>query len=38
MTRKEREKLESVQSALRNRNWSLAWGYVELLLKDRKAA
>lgn len=36
MTRKEREKLESVQRALRDRNWSLAWGHIELLL--RKAA
>lgn len=38
MTRKERERVESIQRALRTRNWSLAWGNVELLLKEGKAA
>lgn len=36
MTKVEREKVESIKRALRDRNWSLAWGNVELLLKAAK--
>ncbi len=38
MTRKERELAEGIKRALRNNNWSLAWGYADALTKDRKAA
>ena len=36
MTRKERERVESIKRALTTKNWSLAWGNVELLLKAAK--
>ena len=37
MTRKERDYVEGIQRALRTNNWSLAWGYAELLLKGKAA-